>query len=89
MLWIRLQRKRTYVLGVLKFRVKSGFRLSGVVIVSNLTLLVHKIKEYQLRYETETYNPKLNGLLNESLIFLDFVGKQLNEIKTLLKEAKV
>ena len=57
--------------------------------MSNLTLLVHKIKEYQLRYETETYNPELNGLLNEALIFLDFVGKQLNEIKTLLKEAKV
>lgn len=56
-----------------------------MVIVSNLTLLVYKIKEYQLRYETETYNPELNGLLNEALIFLDFVGKQLNEIKTLLK----
>ena len=54
--------------------------------MSKLSMLVMRIKEYQLRYETAYYNPELNDLLDESVIFLEFVGLQLKEIKDLLKK---
>ena len=44
-------------------------------------MLVMRIKEYQMRYETETFNPELHGLLNDSVIFLGFVGKQLERLE--------
>ena len=32
--------------------------------------LVMRINEYQMRYETQTYNPELNSLLNIIIIYI-------------------
>ena len=56
--------------------------------MNRLSFLITRIKEYRLRYETETYHPELNNLLGETLIYLEFVGGQLKEIKDLLKKGE-
>lgn len=54
--------------------------------MSKLSYLLVRLIEYQVRYETETYHPELDNLLDETIGYLHFLSEFDGFIKTIMEE---